>query len=467
VAYYRQALELLDLAGRPDGEARRCELLIALGEAQRRAGDAAHRQTLLDAASLARQLGDAPALARAALANSRGFFSEAARVDTERISALESALAACPEPTATRARLLISLAAELAWSGGAPHRQALRDEALAIARSLDDPATLGMVLTFGFVMAEPARPDANLRLDELAALADQADDPAGAFWADLVQSINGLVVSDGVAYEHFLGRARHAASEIGQPLFRWMVGYSTVNQSRLAGRLALAEEQANQAMELGVAAGVPDVRRIHSANMFGVRYDTARLAEFADFAGRRRVPGPLSSALFALSFAELGRLDEARGFIEDLHPDAFSAIPELVRLYGLTRFAEACARIGDADRAAMLYDLLVPHHGLMATSHADTSGAVDHYLGLLAVTLERHTVAADHFAAAARIHEAFPAPTLLARTRLEWARMLLTGGRSADPARARDLLGQALVTARSLGLGSIERQGVGLLRECR
>lgn len=38
-AYYRQALEPLDLAPRPDGEARRCELLIALGEAQRRSGD--------------------------------------------------------------------------------------------------------------------------------------------------------------------------------------------------------------------------------------------------------------------------------------------------------------------------------------------------------------------------------------------------------------------------------------------
>src|SRR5205807_4777394 len=37
-AYYRQALDLLDPAARPDGEARRCELLIALGESQRRVG---------------------------------------------------------------------------------------------------------------------------------------------------------------------------------------------------------------------------------------------------------------------------------------------------------------------------------------------------------------------------------------------------------------------------------------------
>jgi DNA-binding SARP family transcriptional activator len=465
-AYYRQALEHLDPAGRPDDEARRCELLISLGEAQRRAGDAAHRQTLLDAAHLAQQLDDATALARAALTNCRGFFSEAARVDTERISTLESALAACPDPTATRARLLINLAAELGWSPGAPHRQALADEALAIARGLDDPATLGAILSARSSLVEPGRPESKQETAELAALAEQLDDPALAVWANFVQSMNALVLGDGAAHEHFLGRAEHAAFEIGQPLFRWMVGYATVNQSRLAGRLALAEEQANQTMELGLAAGFPDARRIHGANMFGVRYDTGRLAEYADLAGRRRASDPLSSALFALTFAELGRPDEARVFIEDLRPDGFSALPGTFRLYYLTRFAEACACLGDADRAAVLYDLLAPHRGIMASAQADTSGVVDHYLGLLAVTLGRRA-APDHFADAARVHAAFPAPTLLARTRLEWARMLLTRGQSPDAARARDLLGQALGTARDTGLGSIERQAVELLQECR
>src|SRR5438105_4000437 len=91
-AYYRQALELLDPAARPDGEARRCELLIALGEAQRRTGDPAYRQTLLDAAGLADHLGDGDALARAVLANSRGFFSISGGVDAPRVAALERAL---------------------------------------------------------------------------------------------------------------------------------------------------------------------------------------------------------------------------------------------------------------------------------------------------------------------------------------------------------------------------------------
>ncbi|MGH9005935.1 MAG: ATP-binding protein, partial [Acidimicrobiia bacterium] len=56
--YYGQALELLDAAGLPPGDPRRLELLISRGQAQQRAGDPDHRQTLLDAVALAQSRGD-------------------------------------------------------------------------------------------------------------------------------------------------------------------------------------------------------------------------------------------------------------------------------------------------------------------------------------------------------------------------------------------------------------------------
>jgi hypothetical protein len=52
---------------------------------------------------------------------------------------------------------------------------------------------------------------------------------------------------------------------------------------------------------------------------------------------------------------------------------------------------------------------------------------------------------------------------LLAHTRLEWARMLLARRQPADAERARELLGQAMATARELGLAKIEREAAGLL----
>src|SRR5207237_718888 len=119
VAYYGQALELLAASeGRPD-EARRLELLLALGEAQRRSGDPVHRETLLVAGRLAGQRGDAAALAWAALSNTRAMFmGNFGWVDAERVAVLEAALAAAEEgDSPVRARLLATLALELTFAG--------------------------------------------------------------------------------------------------------------------------------------------------------------------------------------------------------------------------------------------------------------------------------------------------------------------------------------------------------------
>jgi hypothetical protein len=94
---------------------------------------------------------------------------------------------------------------------------------------------------------------------------------------------------------------------------------------------------------------------------------------------------------------------------------------------------------------------------------ACVTGPVAFYLGLLATTIGDWPDAETHFAAAAATHERIGAPTWLARTRLEWARMLLASQQPGDAERAHDLLDQALATARELGLANIERGAVGLL----
>lgn len=73
--HFANALELLETEPVPAEAALRCEATIGLGEAQLRAGEGAHRDTLLDGARQAGELGDFERLARAALTNGRGFFS--------------------------------------------------------------------------------------------------------------------------------------------------------------------------------------------------------------------------------------------------------------------------------------------------------------------------------------------------------------------------------------------------------
>ena len=71
VAWFSQALEVLDRQGAPD-EHERGRLLVELGTAQNAAGMPEHRQTLLDAAEIAQRLGDTDLLVAAALGGRRG-----------------------------------------------------------------------------------------------------------------------------------------------------------------------------------------------------------------------------------------------------------------------------------------------------------------------------------------------------------------------------------------------------------
>jgi hypothetical protein len=85
---------------------------------------------------------------------------------------------------------------------------------------------------------------------------------------------------------------------------------------------------------------------------------------------------------------------------------------------------------------------------------------------MLAAVVEPGDAAEGHFSMAEAIHDRIGAPVWLARTRLEWARMLLTRRRTGDIGRAGALLGQALDTAREFALANIERRAAALLQEC-
>ena len=113
-AFFGQALEVAEDLGEPLAE--RSALLIRLGAAQRMAAQPQYRETLLHAATLASELGDADLLAEAALTNTRGSWSFVGEVDTERVRTLEAALTAVgPEDSSVRAKLLVQLGVEIFW----------------------------------------------------------------------------------------------------------------------------------------------------------------------------------------------------------------------------------------------------------------------------------------------------------------------------------------------------------------
>jgi hypothetical protein len=167
-----------------------------------------------------------------------------------------------------------------------------------------------------------------------------------------------------------------------------------------------------------------------------------------------------------LLHCELDRVAEARRVFDRLAAQRFNDIPEDVTwLSAVVAAAGACAYLGDRDRAPVLYGLLTPYADHIASPPHFCLGSVSHYLGLLATTMGRFEDAEVHFAEAERSQAQMHAPTWTARTRLEWARMLLTRGRERDAERAHGLLNDALATARELGLGAVEGHAAALLSD--
>ena len=469
--YYRQALELFDAARMDFDDTKRIDLLLDLGEAQRLAGQPAHRETLLEAARLARQRNDAELLARAALANRRGAsFSSMGTVDTERVAVLEAAIEALGAiDSPTRARLLATLASESVWADNPKRRLALADDALALARRLDNDAALAdVLLNRNIAISEPDTLDERLASTaELLELTERLADPVTRAQALWLRYGATMEAGDFTEADQRLEDYERLVDELSHAFLRYFALFIRGCRVLVSGHIAEAERLAAATLAHGQATGQPDAPVFFAAQQFDVRFEQGRLGEMEERLSEvvQRVPlYSLGRARLALLHCELDRPEQARAVLEATATGDFEDLPrDWAWLAVVSLWAAVCSYLGDTPRAAVLYDLLYPYRERLATSAVRPNPSVSHYLGMLATTLGRFEDAARHFATAAARHETIGAPTWLARTRLEWARMLLSRRQAGDVDQARELLGQALDTARDLGLANIERRAVQLL----
>jgi DNA-binding CsgD family transcriptional regulator/tetratricopeptide (TPR) repeat protein len=475
-AYYRQALELLAVAEGPGDDPRKVELLLSLGEAQGRAGDPAFRDTLRQAARLARDRGDGNALARAALATSRGTLSVGGHlgVDAERIDTLEAALSAFPAgDSPIRARLLAALGQEKLFAGERERRVRLSQEATDMARRLRDAPTLAHVLLERFftILAPSTLYE---RLDdsaELLGLAEALGDPTMTAQALFIHVRNNAEAGRFEEADRYLQTAERLVAELGQPTLRWLVGNCRVGRVLLAGDMAEGERLIHANFELGQATGAPDVPAFFASQLVQLGFEQGRLGEL-DGQVREALSAypliPAFQAQLALALCESGRFDDARVLFERLAGAGFAALPmDNAWMLSMPAYAMVAARLRDRAAASELYGLLAPYGDQFSFTYAGAWGAVAHYLGLLATTLDRFDEADAHFAAAAETHERNRMPSWLARTRLEWARMLLARRRTGDGERARSLAEAATAGFATLGLDDWEARAEELAEETR
>lgn len=392
-------------------------------------------------------------------------------VDTEKIAVLESALAAYPPgDSPVRARLLANLGTELVFAGDGDRHLALTEVALAMARRLGDTATLAHVLLargLATFSDPPLLAEFLANSTELLALAaEELGDPylrANAEHQRFSATFHAGLVEEA---DRALEATERAAEETGQPILRWWAAIDRAGRVLAAGRIAEAEALIAETLEIGLATGQPDARQYHATLRFELLYDSGRLAEDVDRLAQavRKSDRPVLRAMLALACSETGRHEEARAVLDPLISTlAKRSLPLGTWFRTMVPAALACARLGDAALVLPVYDLFLPFADVITGTYIGWSGSASHHLGMLAGVLGRFNDAEQHFSAAEATHVRIGAPVWLARTHLEWARMLTTRRAPGDAERRRALLDQALDAARRLGLAKVESDAVALL----
>ena len=451
--WFTHALELLagDRAV-PDDELR-CRLLVGLGEAERQTGKPTYRQTLLDAAELARRRGLTDLLVRSALANNRGIFSGAGEVDQPRLEVLRAALdATANDQYATRAKLLALLAVESIFDKELSERQALVRDAVEAARATNDPRTLAEVLgrTFLAVRVPETLADRVHSTAEACALARGVEDPFLQWLTQQVRASAATDAGDLETRQRCLEMAAAAAQRLGQPHPLWEVRWCAGVTAMLRGDTIDAERCANDALRIALDAGEPDAITIYGVQLQTIRWQQGRLVELVPPLRQAVAEHPRLAvhAMLAWALVNSDQLDEAREQVDNARSDDFALPYDLAWLFASCAWAEAVARVHDTEGARILYDRLAPWAGQIVNPDVAVLGGTAHYLGLLAACLEDYEEAARFFTQAIDMHTAMRAPFFLANTQVEFARALVQRSHPGDREGARVLLHAASEVAR-------------------
>ncbi len=462
VRHYKAALDVLDATGSGDAD-RACELLLSLGEALSRAGRGQEaREVLRRAAALAERTGKTDRLARAAFEYGGRFAWSRASTDPFLVPLLERALAAIgAADSADRVKLLARLATAIRDEPSRARRVRIAEEAVQIARRLDDPETLAFALEGHWTAVEgPDTAGGGIEPGAmLVKLGERTGDKERALIGHQYQ-LNGFwTLADRVGIDVELDAIASLADELGQPAQRWVLGTDQTMLALMEGRLADAEQLISDTMALG--------RRSQSWNavvserfaLFVLRRAQGRLAEFEDTIKRsvHEYP-PLLRFRCALAhtYGELGRKHDVSAALDELMThDLGNEYVDAEWLLSMTLLADVCAIVEDQDAAARLHALLAPYEGLYTVAPVEaTFGSVARALGVVASVLERFDAAERHFACAIETERKMKARLWRAHTQHNLATMLLRRGAVGDDERALALLDEARDIYRELGMKS-------------
>jgi tetratricopeptide (TPR) repeat protein len=470
--WFETALATLDehdtLAPDPAPATVRLDLLLSLGDVRMRAGlRSPGRDTFRECFVAARRLGDAPRLARAAL----GFCDRADRIaerDTEVEALLEEALAALPtQDGSLRARLLARLAVARSYPGAPDDRLALSRAAVAMAERIGDDAALTLALGARHqTLLGPDHTEERLsvasRILELARRTGSKErEIGGHFW----RVLDLLELGDALGTERELREYARLADELGQPFYQWQTTALRTMRALTDGRFDDAERLAAESAAQGRRVRSPNAPLLEFVHTWVLHRERGTLGALEESlrAFAEALPSlPAFRCALALLYAETDRLHEAREALASLAAGGFGAIPRDENwLNALDECAQACVHLGDAETAAVLYDLLLPYAArvIVVSYGGAVDGPVSRYLGLLATVMGRLAEAELHLERALDLARRLGARPCVAHVLRDQAALLRRRGAPGDTDAAAARRAEAVAIYEELGMhGHVERE---------
>ena len=409
--HYRVALDIAIELDQPDAE--RADLLVRLGDAQHRSGDAQALETLEAGARLARRSHADEALVKAAIATDRGFMRLDDRAP-EYLELVEAALAVTdPADVATFARLRALLAQCLVYTPDSARRLAAAHEALDLATQLGDTRLLAEIAPAVLnALWAPGRTELRSRIAARAIRAAQASgDPRLEFGAH-VSAYNVAVQSaDHVVATRSLVNLRAIAREITEPRLQWTLGLYETFEAMMGGRLEEAETLATETFDLGTQIGAPDAFALFAGSVFVIGTFAGRHDELLPLVEQAASDNPgivPFKIAYGIICAALGREEVARDVLSEGMPTHFSELAvDNMWTTSIIGYAVLAIELGDADAAAHLLPIIGPFAAEVAFNGVTSQGPVAAYAGKLASLLGQHETAEQYLLAALDTANAF------------------------------------------------------------
>jgi DNA-binding winged helix-turn-helix (wHTH) protein/tetratricopeptide (TPR) repeat protein len=460
---YEQALEALTIAA-PEDAARRFELLAAAGGEHAAAGAReSARARFRAAAGIARGLGRADLLARAALGY-RGFGEMGIPPDAETLALLEGARDAlgASEP-ALRSRLLSKLTATAPYMLSMAKRDALSREALALARASGDPEALRDALSARFwACLGPDRVAERIGLgEEMVEVGARNGDPLMVFNGHEALFGVHLMCGDAAGADRALAECVRLAGVLRHRYVLFQARFFEGARVACSGDLDGADRIFADALELG-RDRVPYAQVISDAHALWMRFQRGQregLGEGVAMLERlsRYWKGAenITRATLALVALDEGRAAEARRLLDEIaKPDLKSLERDEHFLLTSAVLADVILWLDDRARAEELYEMLLPYAHLLAFHDLlrTFAGSVSGVLGELALVLGRLDDGVAHYEAALAHERRVGARAAEVSSGFGLARVLRARGGPGDRARAGRVEAEAAAAAEPLGI---------------